>query len=326
MTAFVFKPKRNGRASRTYVGRYRLPGDLKATTVALGVSGKQVAQEKLRRIVREAEQERLGLLAPKGQRQAASEAIKVHVEAFVAHRRASRRNEKYVDELRRKLLRLINECSWRTAADLTAESFYEWRARETKSAKTLNEYRNAVSAFARWLEPRIGRNPLGAVEKVQGGDAKRLRRSFTEDELQRLIVAGGERGVAYLIPARTGIRRGELGQIEWRDVNLEAKQPFILVRASVSKNHRQAMQPLPPDAWKALKALKASCAAKPYERVFARLIPRMELFRKDLKAAGILYQDARGEYADFHALRKTFGTMLTLAGVGERTDYGIDAA
>ena len=27
----------------------------------------------------------------------------------------------------------------------------------------------------------------------------------------------------------------------------------------------------------------------------------------------------RGEYADFHSLRKTFGTMLTLAEVGQRT-------
>ncbi len=39
----------------------------------------------------------------------------------------------------------------------------------------------------------------------------------------------------------------------------------------------------------------------------------------DLEAAGIPYIDAKGEYADFHSLRKTFGTMLTLAGVGQRT-------
>ena len=45
----------------------------------------------------------------------------------------------------------------------------------------------------------------------------------------------------------------------------------------------------------------------------------MEQFRKDLKAAGIQYVDSRGEHADFHALRKTFGTMLTVSGVGQRT-------
>ena len=45
----------------------------------------------------------------------------------------------------------------------------------------------------------------------------------------------------------------------------------------------------------------------------------MPRFRADLEAAGISYIDTKGEYADFHSLRKTFGTMLTLAGVGQRT-------
>src|SRR5205823_14330006 len=57
----------------------------------------------------------------------------------------------------------------------------------------------------------------------------------------------------------------------------------------------------------------------PYELVFAKRTPRIEQFKKDLEAAGIPYVDARNEYADFHSLRKTFGTMLTLAGVGQRT-------
>ncbi len=45
----------------------------------------------------------------------------------------------------------------------------------------------------------------------------------------------------------------------------------------------------------------------------------MDRFREDLKVAGIDYTDGRGERADFHALRKTYGTMLTLAGIGQRT-------
>ena len=61
----VFRAKRwvNGkrRVSRTYTGQYRLAGDAKPRRVSLGVSDKQVAQEKLRQIVREAERERAGL-------------------------------------------------------------------------------------------------------------------------------------------------------------------------------------------------------------------------------------------------------------------------
>src|SRR5438128_727874 len=118
-------------------------------------------------------------------------------------------------------------------------------------------------------------------------DEQRERRSFTEDELQRLIRVAGLRGVVYRIAARTGIRRGELTEVQWRDVHLDTTQPFIFVRASISKNHRQAMQPLTPDAVEALCTLRSD-DAKPYDRVFASLMPRgLEQFKKDLKAADI---------------------------------------
>ena len=93
---------------------------------------------------------------------------------------------------------------------------------------------------------------------------------------------------------------------------------IIVVRASISKNHKQAMQPLTPDAVYALRELTLD-DERPKDRIFKGLIPRMPRFRADLEAAGIPYIDAKGEYADFHSLRKTFGTMLTLAGVGQRT-------
>ena len=115
-----------------------------------------------------------------------------------------------------------------------------------------------------------------------------------------------------------GFAGAELAQLEWRDVHLDTTQPFITVRASVAKNHLQAMQPLTSDAVDALRELQ-SAEAKPHDRVFAGGIPRMKQFKKDLEAAQIPFVDSRGERADFHALRKTFGTMLTLAGIGQRT-------
>jgi hypothetical protein len=78
------------------------------------------------------------------------------------------------------------------------------------------------------------------------------------------------------------------------------------------------MQPLTPDAVKALCELKPANAT-PTDRVCSGLIPRMPRFRADLELAGIPYVDGKGEYADFHSLRKTYGPMLTLAGVGQRT-------
>jgi integrase len=171
----------------------------------------------------------------------------------------------------------------------------------------------------KWLQPQIGSNPVQFVEKVgTNGTDKRKRRAFTVEELQRLEKVSGKRAVVYKIAALTGIRRGELREIEWRDVHLDGPSPFIYVRASIAKNHDDAMQPLTPDGAAALRQLRP-VKALPNDHVFAGLIPRIERFRRDLEEAGIPYVDARGEYADFHALRTTFGTMLTLAGVGQRT-------
>ena len=42
-----------------------------------------------------------------------------------------------------------------------------------------------------WQEPRVGPNPLRFVEKVQGnGVSHHSRKSFAEEELQRLTLAG----------------------------------------------------------------------------------------------------------------------------------------
>lgn len=44
-------------------------------------------------------------------------------------------------------------------------------------------------------------------------------------------------------------------------------------------------------------------------------IPIMYMLKKDLEVAGIPYKDRLGRQADFHSLRHTFGTNLSLAGV-----------
>ena len=48
------------------------------------------------------------------------------------------------------------------------------------------------------------------------------------------------------------------------------------------------------------------------------MIPRMPRFKADLKAAGIAYVDDKGAFADFHSLRGSYATWLTLNGASQR--------
>jgi integrase len=171
-----------------------------------------------------------------------------------------------------------------------------------------------------WLQPRPGPNPLRFVQKVElNGRQKRERRAFTADELETLCSVSGRRGFVYRIGARTGIRRGDsmkssCGTFTWKQRCLSSLFAPRFQRTTSTRCNPT----LTPDAVQVLREL-ISDDARPTDRVFKSLIPRMPRFRADLEAAGIPYVDGRGEYADFRSLRKTFGTMLTLAGVGQRT-------
>jgi integrase len=284
----VFRAKRrvNGKlcVARTWSGEFKLAGDTKPTRVALGVTDKQVAEQKLRRIVREMEREAEGLIEPKEQRVALGLPIKDAIHAFIETRRGLDLDEQYVSELEQKLIRVCGDCGFQQVSNIAGQRFEFWRAKQLKlgkSPKTLNEYRAAMLGFCKWLELQTGRNPMRSVERIKSlGDPK-------------------------------------LMQIRWRDIHIDGHQPHISVRSSIAKNAKAVQQPLPLPIASALRQCRPEKVAG-HDLVFAPLMPDMDAFRDDLEAAGIPYQNERGEYADFHSLRKTFGTELAKAGVVTR--------
>ncbi len=197
---------------------------------------------------------------------------------------------------------------------MTADSFEKWRSAQGVSPKTMNEYQSALSGFLNWMvaRQRIALNPLRFVPKAAThGEKRRKRRAFTLDELRRLITAAGERGVSYALAAFTGLRRSELKLLEWRDIDLKGGRSCIHVRGATTKNRKDAVIDLHTDIVTLLLPL-AGGGTDPAAQVLKGRIPKMPRFRKDLAAAGIEYVSAKREFADFHSLRKTFGTLLTL--------------
>ena len=57
----------------------------------------------------------------------------------------------------------------------------------------------------------------------------------------------------YLTAMLTGIRRGEIKQLRWADVDLDGMAPKITASAAISKNHYEDALPLHPDLVSALK-------------------------------------------------------------------------
>jgi integrase len=324
MICTIFRPKRtkNGKAqvSRLYRGRYRLEGETKINDVPLHTSDKRVAQQRLEEIVKNRQLESAGMLPPEALRNAAQSPVEQHLTEYVADLTALNRDGQYVYELKNRVRRLIRACGWNLLRDITADSFQSWRAKQTLSPKTLNEYLGSVSSLLNWMEKheRIARNPLQHVQKVQtNGRQLRPRRAFTDEEMHRLLAVAGTRKVVYLTAVYTGLRRSEMAALERDDLHLEGEKPFVNVRASTTKNHQQAVIALHPDLATELRSHVGTLPSFT-SRIFADVMPTMKRFKADLIAGGIEFINAKGYRADFHSLRHTLATNLARAGTAPR--------
>ncbi|HUD46186.1 MAG TPA: tyrosine-type recombinase/integrase [Candidatus Baltobacteraceae bacterium] len=305
-----------------YRGRLRLDGATKTTDIPLHTFDKQVALERLKKIARERQQEAEGVITPKNIREGAQKTIAEHLADFVAERREGGRDERYLYELKNRVLKVAGDCGWEFARDISPDSFRAWRAEQKQSDKTLNEYLISFKALLNWMErrERLQANPLKIVEGWRTTRAikpRYARRALTDNEASRLLAVAGRRRIVYLMAMLTGVRRGELRELLWGDVHLDCPQPRLVLRAGTTKNGKQAFIPLHLSLAVELKALR-SARAGDSDRVFAGLLPKMETFKSDMDKAQILFVDERGLRADFHALRHTFCTNLHRANVSGR--------
>jgi len=219
-----------------------------------------------------------------------------------------------------RVKRLIAECGWKRLRDVTPESFTMWRSGVIGfKPKTINAYLDSASSMMNWLY-RMGRivvNPLVTVERVDVRGTQQERRALTDDDVSRLLAVAGRRKMAYMLALNTGLRQKELRELQWGDVVLDATRPFIKARSKTTKNRKDAVLPLSPwlaDELRRVRPVDVHLG----RRVFKGVVLLNNRFRVDLAKAGISEYDQQQRKADFHAMRKTFGTNLHRAGVAPR--------
>ncbi len=323
----VYKPSRtkNGKKvrQRLYRGRYRINGMSRVKDVALGVSDKQVAEQKLRDIVAQAQREAAGLVPPQKMQDAAHTPIEKLLENYLGDLEARGRSQGYVEHIGLRIRKLASECSWSVVADVSASSFEAWRqANSELAAKTLNDYLTAACGFLSWLLKRgfMAMNSLQAVSRVAvNGHETRVRRALTRSEIERLFKTCGNRKAVYMTAYYTGLRRGEICRLRWDDLHLDVVPGYIDASAAITKNSKRAVLPLHKDLHRELLMLAAN-GAEGEDLVFPEFARnrRLDRWKRDLKAAEIPFLDNMGRRADFHSLRHTSNTHLAEAGVGER--------
>ena len=259
----IYKP--NG--SRIWRWKFRQqPADGKIEDVSLGTSEKQVAEKRRAELLRERQFERDGLMLPKAVRDAMQRPLADHLQDFLGNGRRLGLSGKHLSNLEFRVERLMAECHWNTVKDASADSMQNWlRGHAELAPKTANDYLEAARCLFNWLikAGRVQVNPLVSVEKAKTeGRQTRARRSFTVDEIKKLLAVAGERKAVYLMAVHTGLRRSELAALKWADLRLEEAKPFVLVRASTTKNSKVAPMSLHPEVVAALCEIKVSQSAR----------------------------------------------------------------
>ena len=200
-------------------------------------------------------------------REAGQKLPSAHLDDLLAAKSAAGRDDRYLYELKNRVLRLLRECGWVLAKDITAESFTAWRNRQGQSDRTLNEYLTSMRTLLNWMEGKglLSRNPLKSVEAPSTRHvAVRPRRAFSDEAMRKLLAAAGPRRIVYQASALTGLRRGEMDQLQRGDLQLDTARPHMVVRASTTKSGKQAIIPLLPQLVAALRGHLATLPGEPW--------------------------------------------------------------
>ena len=325
MEARIYKTKRlrNGKrvTARLYRARVKLTGDNKVRDISLGVSDKQVAQQKLNKLIQELEHESAGLIPAKAEREAAQSPLLDLVSEYVNELTVLGRSGDHLRHVDKRLRRLVRECRWTRLADVTPASFQMWRKEQAhKAPKTLNEYLATLSAFWTWLrkQSRVSVNPFELVERTDTRGKERVqRRALSDTQVGQLLQAAGKNQLAYMLPLYAGLRRNEVKTLRWSNLVLGESGGLLRIHAAVNKNRKEQALPLHHELAKALQQHKPA-DNKTDDLVVANGVPKMKEFRQDLAKAGIPFLDERGHRMDYHALRTTFITRLSTMKVHPR--------
>ncbi len=170
------------------------------------------------------------------------------IDPFLEH--VQRRRKPSTHAGYRHLLGVVKGASW-AKKDLTTiepADIVRWldgREQKGLADQTLNNYAVAISGLFRWAMERghIQDNPARRIRWRPQGPGRETY--LTAREARALVRAASPEFRPLLVCAlSTGMRRGELLTLRWREVDLEAGT--VAVAAEEAKNHRRRTIPMTP--------------------------------------------------------------------------------
>ncbi len=296
---------------------------------------KSAAQSMLNELVKKVELEKAGRLDPFEAH--AKRPLSEHVNDFKQFLKDKGNTDTYVKTTIQRAKSVIDSCGFTRINDISSSQVQSYLSGLRQSGCSLassNHYLRAMKMFSRWLHRDRRSNEdrlLHLSTKNTEADRRRVRRPMSPEELALLIkktkksplahgLSGPQRVMIYLIAAYTGLRRNEIASITRQSFDFSSRPATLTIEAGYSKRRRRDVIPLRSDL---ADLVKNWLTEREDNRAEPHLFPiagkrTAEMLQDDLKTAGIRCEDETGAIVDFHALRKTFITNLSRAGVSPK--------
>lgn len=220
-----------------------------------------------------------------------------------------------------RILNLFNDFLSKQISEIDTPLVTAWqlKKKETLKGATINRRIAALRSLINWgAKQGICDAPAFEVKKMPHSDSKIITRYLSDSERERLLRALEQWelscGKSYLKPAvilslNTGIRKGTLLSLEWRDIDFELQT--LVLRAEIMKGGKQCTIPLNDNAVTCLKKWREHSMVQTgyiFSDKGKKIRDTKRSFNKVLKKADI---------KDFtwHCLRHDFASQLAMKGV-----------
>ncbi len=198
---------------------------------------------------------------------------------------------------------------------LLVNPFEGMRRRDAKQDRRRIAHALNTDELTRLIEA-AKRRPLEDAMTIRTGDNKgEIKAKVSEERKAKLTQLGLERALIYKTLVLTGLRADELRTLTISDISF-GDVPFIKLRNSNEKNRKGSTVALRSDLVAELR--EWIDGRQRSETVFNVPTGILRIMNRDLAAARIDKVDADGCVVHVHALRHSFGTHLSKAGVAPR--------
>ncbi len=282
----------------------------------------------------------------------AKEPLEDTLKDYQASLRTAGKSEDHIERTGRFVRAVALHNGWTTLGQISADGLNKYtekiKTERDAAARTIGSVITAVRSFCRWCvrTRKMAADPTAAVDKPKIATDRRIERMLLPDEwkwlkaylerskLERNGQMPAERLLMYRVAIETGLRSSELRSLKRSSLHLNGGEPYLLVKASLTKNSQQAKQYLSDSLAADLSKRTAARAAS--AMVFTVDSPHemARTLRADIEAAHQMWMDSltdkqkekadsdflkspnsQGEVLDFHALRHTCGAWLVMRGI-----------